>query len=418
MKRWTLSLLATAVLATGSTASAADIEVMTQNQYVGTDLIGLVTAPDFNVAVADALRQRAATLPAERARALAALIARRAPALVGLQEVYRFDCLEFPAVADGKGCDNPAIAGAFTDQLEDTLAALGGAYYAAATVVDIDLPAGLTLPDGSPLPLPEPLPGIPVQFDDMTIWLRVVDRDVILARRDVATGVVPYNAICPLPAADGCNFQAVASAVISVEVPGVGAVPVLVKFQRGFVGVNASVGGVPYRFVNTHLETRLEGYGEPGRYFQSAQAAELLQFMLVYLPPEPGRRLLLTGDMNSDPRDETFPSVLPGYPPIVAVPPYQQFTALAGLTDIWTRRPGASTGQGAPLVGFSCCQAEDLLNRRSGLYERVDLIFSLQSKIKVQDARLLGESVADKTPPAGRGLWPSDHASVGARISD
>jgi hypothetical protein len=67
-------------------------------------------------------------------------------------------------------------------------------------------------------------------------------------------------------------------------------------------------------------------------------------------------------------------------------------------------------------VGFSCCQAEDLLNRKSELYERVDLIFSLAPPRKVQDARLLGESVSDKTPPPGRGLWPSDHASVAARL--
>ena len=138
--------------------------------------------------------------------------------------------------------------------------------------------------------------------------------------------------------------------------------------------------------------------------------------MLVYLPPEPGRKLLLVGDMNSDPRDEVFPSVPPGFPPIVAVPPYQQLTALASFTDIWTKRPGAMTGKGAPLVGFSCCQAEDLLNRKSELYERVDLIFSLAPPRKVQDARLLGESVSDKTPPPGRGLWPSDHASVAARL--
>lgn len=417
MQRWATPLLAVAALAASGAASSAEVEVMTQNQYVGTDLIALVTEPDFNAAAIDALKNRAESLPAERAKALAALIAKRKPSLVGLQEVYRFTCAEFPAVADGKGCDNPSIAGAFTDQLADTLAALNGEYEEAATVVDLDLPAGLTLPDGSPLPLPQPLPGIPITFDGMTIYLGVIDRDVILARKGVPTTVVPFQAICPLPAGDGCNYATVASAVLSVNVPGVGPVPVLVKFQRGFVGVDAMVKGVPYRLVNTHLETRLEGYGEPGRYFQSAQAAELLQFMLVYMPPEPGRRLLLTGDMNSDPRDETFPSVLPGYPPIVAVPPYQQFTALAGLTDVWTRRPGAMTGKGAPLVGFSCCQAEDLRNRRSELYERVDLIFSLAPPKKVQEARLLGESISDKTPPVGSGLWPSDHASVAARIS-
>ena len=414
MQRWTKPLLAATALAIAGAASSADVEVMTQNQYVGTDLIALVTEPDFNTAVVDALKNRAESLPAQRAKALAALIAKRRPALVGLQEVYGFTCLEFPAVADGKGCDNPTIAGAFTDQLADTLAALGDDYVEAATVVDLDLPDGLTLPDGSPLPIA--LPGIPITVDGMQIFLRVIDRDVILARKGIPYEKVPYNAICPLPAADGCNFQFVASADLTVNVPNVGPVPVLVKFQRGFVGVDATVDTVPYRFVNTHLETRLEAFGEPGRYFQSAQAAELLQFMLVYLPPEPGRKLLLVGDMNSDPRDEVFPTVLPGYPPIVAVPPYQQYTALASFTDVWTKRPGAMTGKGAPLVGFSCCQAGDLLNQKSDLYERVDLIFSLAPPKKVQEARLLGESISDKTPPVGTGLWPSDHASVGARL--
>jgi hypothetical protein len=408
------SLCAATLIAIAGTASAGDIEVMTQNQYVGTDLIALVTEPDFNAAAIDALKNRAESLPGERAKALAALIAKRRPALVGLQEVYSFTCLEFPAIADRKGCDNPMIAGAFTDQLADTLAALNGDYEEAATVVDLDLPNGLTLPDGSPLPVA--LPGIPITFDGMTIYLSVIDRDVILARKGVPYTKVLYNAICPLPSEDGCNFQFVASAELTVNVPNVGRVPVLVKFQRGFVGVDATVDTVRYRFVNTHLETRLESFGESGRYFQSAQAAELLQFMLVYGPPEPGRKLLLVGDMNSDPRDEVFPSVPPGFPSIVAVPPYQQFTALASFTDIWTKRPGAMTSRGGPLVGFSCCQAEDLLNRKSELYERVDLIFSLAPPRKVQDARLLGESVSDKTPPPGRGLWPSDHASVAARV--
>jgi hypothetical protein len=50
------------------------------------------------------------------------------------------------------------------------------------------------------------------------------------------------------------------------------------------------------------------------------------------------------------------------------------------------------------------------------LYERVDLIFSLAPPMKVQEARLLGESVSDKTPPIAFGVWPSDHASVATRL--
>jgi hypothetical protein len=88
----------------------------------------------------------------------------------------------------------------------------------------------------------------------------------------------------------------------------------------------------------------------------------------------------------------------------------------SGYTDAWTLRPGASTGKGAPLVGFSCCQDEDLGNHKSKHYERIDLIFSLEPPARVKEARLLGESVSDKTPPKGLGLWPSDHSSVAARL--
>jgi hypothetical protein len=35
---------------------------------------------------------------------------------------------------------------------------------------------------------------------------------------------------------------------------------------------------------------------------------------------------------------------------------------------------------------------------------------------KVKEVRLLGEVAADKTRPPGRGLWPSDHASVAGRL--
>ena len=46
-------------MAIATTTHAADVEVMTQNQYVGTDLIALVTEPDFNAGRrADSSRRR------------------------------------------------------------------------------------------------------------------------------------------------------------------------------------------------------------------------------------------------------------------------------------------------------------------------------------------------------------------------
>ena len=68
------------------------------------------------------------------------------------------------------------------------------------------------------------------------------------------------------------------------------------------------------------------------------------------------------------------------------------------------------------MIGLSCCQLEDLSNQQSLLTRRIDLVLSREMPRKVKDARLLGEVTADKTWPPGRGLWPSDHASVAARL--
>ena len=113
MSRPMLRLASLCLLAAAAPVNAADIQVMTQNQYVGTDLIALVTEPDFNAAVVDALETRAASLPTERVAALARLIAKRNPHLVALEEVYQFSCLDANP-ADASGCQNHAISGAFT----------------------------------------------------------------------------------------------------------------------------------------------------------------------------------------------------------------------------------------------------------------------------------------------------------------
>lgn len=407
MRRLILALAGTTVLAAGAFAATDQVSVMTQNQYVGTDLIGLVTEPDFNAAVVNALKTRAASLPADRVKALAALVAKRAPALVGLEEVYKFTCVD-ENPTDTHGCQDQQIAGAFTDQLADMLAALGGKYVAAAKVYNLNLPA--TLPP--PLNL---LPGIPIQYDGRTIYVGVIDRDVILARQGVTFTKTPFQALnainpelCSRPSQDGCNYFAAASA--DLNVPGV-PFPLPIRFERGFVGIDAMVNGKPYRFVATHLETRLESLGVAARAYQSAQAFELANTLQVATAFMPYGRTLVVGDFNSDPRDPLYPA--PPSQPYLGIPAYQQMLAL-GFTDSWTLRPGTATGQGAPLVGFSCCQDVDLGNHQSALYERVDMIFSLTRPTKVMDARLLGEVPADKTPPKGAGLWPSDHASVGA----
>jgi endonuclease/exonuclease/phosphatase family metal-dependent hydrolase len=410
MKRFTyaLTLLFASLLGFAGSALSSEIDVMTQNQYIGADLLRLFETGDFNTAVIDTLQIRAASRPADRVKALAKLIKQRGPALVGLQEVSELTCFDY--APQGMGCEDPSIAGAFTDHLADTLDALGERYVKAAEVVNINLPAGLGLD-----PPFDELPGIPIDLaDDTRIFISVVDRDVILARSDVDyevidfTALQPWNSLlCTYPSADGCNYAKAASADVSLAIPGIPfPIPVSIYFERGFVGVNATLNGESFRFVTTHLETRLESAGPTGRFVQTAQALELKATLQVLDAVDPGRTTLVVGDFNSDPRDlEEIPGL---------TPPYQIF--VEDYTDAWTLRPGTATGKGPPLLGYTCCQDEDLANRRSNLYERIDLIFSLMPPKQVKNARLLGDSIASKTRPPELRLWPSDHASVAARL--
>jgi len=382
------------LLVTVPATAADEIKVLTQNQYLGADLAPLFAATnndEFNAALVGVLQQVAANRFPERALRQAKEIADRKPDIVALQEAWNFACIDFldPPIP-GFGCSDPSIAGAFVDHLQvtlDALQALGVTYHAAATVKNFDL--ALLAPPG--------FPGFPIVVNGVPAFLLALDRDVILARDGIETAAVDFTGfdplVCVLPSEDGCNYVTAAPASTPL-----GPVPVL----RGFVGVDTTVNGVDYRVVNTHLENRDLVPGDPtARYFQSAQAFELLQTLVVTTPLE--RRLVVLGDMNSAPEDQPVPV---GGDQIV--PPYMMFAA-AGFTDAWTRRPGK-------VSGVTCCQAENLGNHKSALYERIDLIWSREAPTKVKQARVVGVNVSDKTPPAGRGIWPSDHGGVVAEL--
>jgi endonuclease/exonuclease/phosphatase family metal-dependent hydrolase len=383
----TFALGALAIPADFAAAQNRDIEVMTLNQALGADLGSLLEEPadDLNAALVAILEDLvAANFPA-RAQRQAELIARRLPDLVGLQEVWDLTCVDqAPA---GQGCEHPSIAAAFVDHLEATLEALddlGVDYEAVAFVRNLETTTA-TLNGNS-------LGGIPFVIDEVPALLTPSDRDVILARVDTVIDVEPVEFVCRV-SEDGCNYEA--AAPVALQTP-LGLLQL--DFRRGFVAVDATVGENDYRFVNTHLEIHEPAPGIPqSRFFQAAQAAELITTLALTTPP--GLRLIVVGDINSSPEHE---------PILGIVPPYMQFVG-AGYTDIWTLRPGA-------VPGFTCCQDVDLANKRSKLSERIDMIFSLEPPARVRQARVVGDRAADKTPPPGPRLWPSDHAGVVAGL--
>ena len=359
-----ITLSAILLFTMASAATAEEHTVMTRNLYLGAEIQSLVyaeTLEEFLKGAQEALAKIAATNFPARAEALAAEIIEKKPHLIGLQEVYNF-------TLDGFNGPPP-----FRDHLTDLLDALAaqGAYYEVAAVVK-DMDIVIPVPDFG--------------------LVGVVDRDVILARGDVMTEVVDLTGFCQKTSVDGCNYWVIAAAETPVGT---------ISIERGFVAVDAWIGNLPVRFVNTHLEVRDVDPTNPlSPAIQAAQAFELIN-ILALLPNPDDVPLIIAGDINSSPED---PVLAPPGLPTPIVPPYKQLVSAAYL-DTWTLRPGNPKA-------YTCCQAEDLLNPESILYERIDVIFTSEEPDRVK-ANTVGNDEDDRLPS---GLWPSDHAGVVARM--
>ncbi len=388
-----LSLLAANAALAGP---KADIKVMTQNQYLGADLTPIIEAgsPEaFNAAIITALLQIGNNNLPARATALADSISDKQPHLVALQEVYAFECEDF-----GSGYCS-LFQAAFNDHLALTMQALDGQYEVAAVVQNLTLPpAGL------------PIPGIPVFLapnSPPAFFVRVIDRDVILARADVDTTAVDFACAEDLVSLDGCNFDLVATTPFPNPA---GGDPIEINIERGYVGVDATIGGANYRFVSTHLEVKVLGGNPASVAIQAVQASELWGAILTNF--NPAQRLIVTGDFNSSPADPALPFPVPGG---FLQRPYQQFangTLFAGqplffrLTDIWNQRPGNPDG-------LTCCELADLSNAVSQHDERIDIVFAFPAPASVK-ANVLDTEANDKTLS---GHWPADHASVSVELA-
>lgn len=372
-------LLALGIFPTQSFAGGDVIRVMSRNQYLGADLTNLVLAQkpeDFIEELGVVFTQIAKNNFPRRARRLAAEVAFTRPDVIALQEVFDFK-------VNGINMGLP-----FVDHLTETLDALseiGQHYVEAAAVVNLNI----TVP-------------YDIDGDNEPEFVRVMDRDVLLVRKGIKfeklvgdftegglCGVETFNPLGGVfhsrISEDGCNYTVVAS----VDGPGIGEIAI----ERGFVGVDATVRGETYRIVNTHLEVyRLIPDDPTTAIFQYLQSEELVGTLQETTPSD--RKLILAGDFNSSPEDEPFNQI---------IPPYQVITD-ADFSDIWNKNFLNFNSN-----GFTCCQAEDLSNRKSELDERIDIIFvndpSFRSMAFVTGQVPLYPLL---TPPN----WASDHGGV------
>lgn len=369
---------------------------MTRNQYLGADLTPVVLAQtpgEFFAAATAALQQIAANNFPLRARRLAAEVALTRPDLIGLQEVYDF-------TVEGSNIGPPFVN--HLDEILTALAAKGQIYEVAATTENLDIT-------------------VPIEGFGL---VRVLDRDVILVREGVeftplsgyfydgglcgvpilnpAFGLIGPEDLESTPSEDGCNYTIVADVT-----PPVG--PKII-IERGFIGVDVTVRGKDYRFVNTHLEQQQpDPTDENSAIIQSLQSYELVTTLLATMPAN--RTLILLGDFNSS--DEDMPIVIdipiPPYQ-IQIIPPYQIIVDVeTGFADVWDTNPLKLFDQN----GFTCCQDGDLSNTRSLLDERIDLIFVRDTSFRPL-AFVTGR--VPIFPLRQSPNWASDHGGVFGKL--
>lgn len=145
-------------------------------------------------------------------------------------------------------------------------------------------------------------------------------------------------------------------------------------------------GGQPFRFATTHLDP------DSGAE-QTAQAQEFLSGpAATHLP------MIWVGDLNSD-ADAT---TITGVPPDTET--YSDVIA-AGFHDTW-----AATRPGDP--GYTCCEAENLLNPTPTLNQRIDYVLTRGPINPLTDV-LVGNTVLERRL---YGRWASDHAGVAAML--
>ena len=313
---------------------ATTLTVMTYNIYVGTEVAGIFTVSDPALVTEEVNKMYANVVASDfpgRAAAIAKSVKEAQPHLIGLQEVslIRSGGNEF----------------SFRAILMNALEAADLDYEVVAEVQNADIELGVAA---------------------------LTDFDLILARGDVEVAR-PMNA----------NY----TVSLSVPLPGIGGD---LQVLRGYTAIDATVAGVTYRVVNTHLEATLEAL--PGT-LQATQAIRVVQAQE------------LVANLNA----ETLPVILLGdfNTPAPDGPAYQLLLR-EGYADVWQ-----ADSEG---TGNTCCQDAGLRNEESDLSTRIDQIFikgvSLREGAAIRTATV-GDKAEDKTPG---GLWPSDHAGVVAHL--
>lgn len=314
---------------------------MTRNLYLGANLDPIVQARSLPEAL-QAVETRWAMAQANdfprRARSIAREIATTRPDFVGLQEVALY---RIQRPSDFMATRARTVVLDYLRELQNALSERRLRYRVAATRVTTDA----ELPSGSPA----------------TMDIRLTLRDALLVRADGAARIKLRRARTGLYAATTPLFAG------------------LVTATRGWVFVDATVGGRTFRVINTHLESFSDAS-------QVRQGQELLRG-----PARTRLPVVVLGDLNS----RADRSGTPTYATMLA----------AGFRDAWPQANPRATG-------LTCCHGEDLRQPARPFYSRIDYVLT-RGGFRGRRAAVVGEEERDRDPS---GLWPSDHAGVWAQL--
>jgi hypothetical protein len=302
------------------------IRVLDWNVYIGTDVFAVVQGL---ISVDDAVDQIIDSDIISRAKTISKHIKILKPHVVFMQEVWQV------AIVD-------LVQG--STEVYDFLAVF-------EAELDNYIIAGVH--ELTNLPLPYQQSG----------YVNVLDRDVVLVRKDVE--VLPGGGNQPYP-------EEILLKVV-IETPDG---PFEVISKRGYTTVKALIHGNPYLLVNPHLEVFPP--------FREAQAAQLAAEIGVLTDT-----VILGGDFNDEPGTDTYTAMTD-----------------AGFIDRWNDRKFRWWDD-----GYTCCQDADLRNRFSHLYQQIDFVYTLNGNFKTISGRVIGDRWYNKTRTHPR-LWPSDHGGL------
>jgi endonuclease/exonuclease/phosphatase family metal-dependent hydrolase len=365
--------------ATKKKAKVGELTVMTRNLYLGANLRPIISTTDVNQAVDIAgvagNQAHATRFPSVRAALLAKEIRKKAPDVVGLQEValYRTAPTNLGAVLNPSATQLDPLGGDFLAELLKRLNKKSKKgkqplSYRLAVVHD-ELDAEF-----------------PVNDDGQGSGLAGADHNERLTLRDAIL----------VRKGGGIKFTNPTSGTFNTVLrPTIGGA-VSIHVNRGWTAIDVKASGRKVHFVNTHLEayddqasnSANDGSAYPKGGIREAQAKQLVGPGGAANRP----RTVLVGDLNADfpvRGDQVFPGDALAFQAVLA----------GGFRD-----------RGPTPPPFSCCLGDPLLTNpsKAGVDHQVDFIMSNSKKIRFKKGAI--------TSTYANGLWSADHFGIFSQL--